>query len=184
MNVWSASSKKRSTDMLDDEFQLASRTGVPVLITAEGRDQRETSARLIHTNSGRQQGPFVAFSVDGPAASETSRSRSAARTLDEGVTLRQQFDQARGGTLFIDDVANLLPNVQAQLFYLLEEYSFPQVATSSVGGLGVRVIAGAGRHLDAERALGSFCEPLFYRLNVVHIDLISGEALRSTGIHP
>jgi DNA-binding NtrC family response regulator len=167
-------SQRQTTETLDDDLELASRTGVPVLITAQCRVQRETCARLIHTSRHQEQGPFVVFSIDAVSPGTGAPNASPARRAhDDGVNLRQQFDQARGGTLFIDDITNLTAGAQAQLCCLLEEHSFPQLVTGRSETPSVRIIAGASRHLEAERATGIFCEPLFYRLNVVHFDLLS-----------
>jgi DNA-binding NtrC family response regulator len=164
--------------MLDDELHMAARIRVPVLITAESREQRETSARRIHTDGNNMPGPFVVFPSDAAGANvEGAHLSSAVRARDDGVTLRQQFEEALGGTLFIEDIARLTRDAQAQLCCLLEEYQL-RMSTVSTDGPSVRVIAGASRHLDAERAAGAFCEPLFYRLNVIHIDLISPRTRR------
>jgi DNA-binding NtrC family response regulator len=96
-------------------------------------------------------------------------------SADESKTLRHHFGQAAGGSLFIDDVAALTEREQVELFSLLEArrtHSSAQPRHRS----SVRVIAGASRHLDSERASGAFSEPLFYRLNVIHIDLIDHQA--------
>jgi DNA-binding NtrC family response regulator len=166
--------QQQTTETLDDDLELASRTDVPVLITAECPHQRETCARRIHTSRRQEQGPFVVFSIDALSPCTGAPSASTARRAhDDGVSLRQQFDQARGGTLFIDDITSLTSGGQAQLCCLLEEYSFPPPVTGRSETPSVRIIAGASRHLEAERATGIFCEPLFYRLNVVHFDLLS-----------
>ncbi|HLG57551.1 MAG TPA: sigma 54-interacting transcriptional regulator [Vicinamibacterales bacterium] len=157
-------------ETLDNDLVLASRIGAPVLITAESRDQRETGARLIHTSRRQKQGPFVVLSINAVSPCAEAPSTSADRTHDDGVRLRQHFDHARGGTLFIDDIANLTSGAQEQLWCLLEEYSFPQLVTARSALPSVRIIAGASRDLDAERETGIFGEPLFYRLNVVHFD--------------
>ncbi len=129
--------------MEDDDLRLAARVRLPVLITAASSRERDLSARLIHANGGLSRGPFVTVCVDRPPR------------------LRHLFDQARGGTLFIDDVAALNAEAQRQLLALLE------------GDRSVRLIAGASRHLDADRAAGVFSDTLFYRLNVIHVDLTS-----------
>jgi DNA-binding NtrC family response regulator len=167
--------RQRPTSVLNDHLQLAALTNLPVLITAERRDQRETCARLIHTNGNTRQGPFSAFSDRVPGAIPGDARSSRAPRPHGGIGLRHQFDAARGGTLFIDDIASLTPDVQAQLLCLLE-VSLVSGPTVDAGSLRVRVIAGASRHLELERATGAFCESLFYRLNVVHIYLLSGDA--------
>ena len=79
----------------------------------------------------------------------------------------------------IDDLAGLTPEAQAQLYCLLEDRTLRETAAVDAGAddEGVRVIAGASHHLDAERAQGGFCEAVFYRLNVVHIVLMPQQAV-------
>jgi len=149
----------------EEDLRLAARVDVPVLVTADSRDHRSLCARLIHDIGIAGGGPFVTFSTGG-----LSIVSSSPRDTDETV-LRRQFEQARGGTLFIDDIATLRAAVQAQLLSLLEERVRYQSSTRSSGGT-VRVVAGASRHLDTDRATGAFCTPLFYRLNLIHINLI------------
>jgi two-component system NtrC family response regulator len=163
----------------EEDLRLAARVAVPVLVTADSRDHRNMCARLIHDIGVAGGGPFVTFSTDGPhpAAVDadvmpTPRDRDTDR---EDVVLRRQFERARGGTLFIDDIAKLRASAQAQLLSLLEERARYGSQVRSDGG-PVRVVAGASRHLDMERATGAFCTPLFYRLNLIHINLIPRRA--------
>jgi DNA-binding NtrC family response regulator len=155
----------------DDDLRLAARVDVPVLVTAGSRRQRSMCARLIHDGGGYDR-PFVTFSVGDPGAI-VEKSSGSWRVYDrEDVVLRRQFELARGGTLFIDDIALLREATQAQLHALLEE-RLGQVASARPAGGRVRVVAGASRHLDAERQAGAFCTSLFYRLNIIHIDFIA-----------
>jgi DNA-binding NtrC family response regulator len=153
---------------LDEDIRLAATVDLPVLITAEHRDRRDLCARVIHATGESAQGPFVTVTLGENRSSPHSRSKDPA----EEAMLRQRFEHARGGTLFVDDVASATPDAQRQLLLLLEEGT---LANSSRAGtrVGVRIIAGASRHLDAQRAAGEFDEPLFYRLNVIHLDLTS-----------
>ena len=146
----------------EEDLRLAAGVDVPVLVTADSRDHRNLCARLIHDIGGYGGGPFVTFSTDDMGA-----------TAD--VVLRRQFEQARGGTLFIDDIAMLRAATQAQLLSLLEERLRDGSPVAPSGGQ-VRVVAGASRHLDTERETGAFCTPLFYRLNLIHIDFIPKHA--------
>ncbi len=148
-----------------EEIRAAARVHVPILITEPDRQRRSLCARLIHATGERVRGPFVAFSANG------TKSLHA-------LLLRHQFDQARGGTLFVEDIATLSSDAQALLMTLLNERAHHQIP-GAVGSSGVRIVAGASRHLDAERATGAFCEQLFYRLNVIHIDLSSRQTSSS-----
>ena len=159
--------------MIDEDIRLAAQLRVPVMVTAANRDQRELYARLVHASDNGGRGPFVTYSANGVSANlEASSSSPLARHGGDDGLLRRRFGQARGGTLFLDDVAMLTAELQARLFALVDEQLAPHSeSTAPPAGHRVRIIAGASRHLYAERAAGLFCEPLFYRLNVIHIDL-------------
>jgi len=158
---------------VEEELRLAARVDVRVLISAEDPDLREMCARFIHLASSRNSRPFVTLRnkiVDVEAASSivsgcVKNSRSALS--------RELFEHARGGTLFIDNVGQLDGSGQAQLCSWLEHRVAP--GDSSVDRRrSVRIIAGANGQLDHERRSGSFSESLYYRLNLIHIDLRSG----------
>jgi transcriptional regulator of acetoin/glycerol metabolism len=153
-----------SRDNQDDDVRIAAAADVPVLITAESGPERELCARRIHGQSRYGGGPFVALRFHAPASQSESPalSRNKSRTH---AWLRQSFDRARGGTLFIDDIVTLSPDTQDQLWSLLGE-------RRCLGSeCDVRIVSGASRHVDTDRAWGTFSEPLFYRLNVIHLDL-------------
>lgn len=145
----------------EEDLRLAARVDVPVLVTADSRDHRNLCARLIHDIGVYGGGPFVTFSID----DEDEAAEEAKVAM-----LRREFERARGGTLFVDDIAMLRAATQAQLLSLLEERVRHGSAVAPSDS--VRIVAGASRHLDAEREAGAFCTPLFYRLNLIHINLI------------
>jgi DNA-binding NtrC family response regulator len=142
----------------DDELKLAARLHVPVLITAENDRARANAAHFLHLNGVQAKGPFVS---------------SAGRDTDDDVALRCMFEEAHGGTLFIDDIVKLTTKTQMELFALLGESLEPQ-SSSEAQPARVRLITGASRHFAAEHAIAAFSEPLFFRLNMIHVDLISG----------
>jgi DNA-binding NtrC family response regulator len=135
-----------------DEIWIAADTDVPVLLTADAAADRERCARLIHGGSGDPNRPFVAIHSDAPGSAGGAN------------VLGQRFEQARGGTLFIEDLATLAPEAQQLLFVLLEERSDRGLVHA------VRILAGVSGGLDAQRASGAFSEALFYRLNILNVD--------------
>jgi len=154
----------------EDDLRLAARVDVPVLVTADSRRQRNMCARLIHDSRGYER-PFVTFSVHEPGA-VVEKANGSWRVHDrEDIVLLRQFELARGGTLFIEDIADLRMATQALLYSLLDE-RLRQLPSDRLSGARVRLVAGASRHLDTERATGVFCTSLFYRLNLIHINLI------------
>jgi CBS domain-containing protein len=145
------------------DLDLAIRSPVNVMVTASRRVDRAACARTIHDHSARRGRPFVAVGRGAPPA------RAASRVED----VDGWFEQAAGGTLFIDRVGDLSPQAQGRLLSLLAEQSrdahgptLPAVAPR------VRVISGSHRSLGADLAFGAFSDTLFYRLNVIHIDLL------------
>lgn len=153
-----------SRDNRDDDVRIAAAADVPVLITAESGPERELCARRIHGQSRCGGGPFVALRFNTPTSQKEGATLSRNKPRPLGW-LRQSFEQARGGTLFIDDIVTLSADAQHQLWSLLGERVRPASACE------VRIVAGASRHVDTDRASGAFNEPLFYRLNVIHLDL-------------
>jgi two-component system response regulator HydG len=150
-----------SVDLLTAmDLDLAARSPVNVMVTARNGADRVAWARALHDRSPRRDGPFV---VACPVMSR----QSPAADIDEW------FARAARGTLFIDDVGQLGPDAQARLSSLLNAQSRRHSAvTMPNGDGGVRLIAGSGRSLRADLAAGAFNEALFYRLNVIHIDLL------------
>ena len=136
-----------------------------VLISGEPGSGKETLARWMHANSARANGPFVELG-SGAIASE-----NAARELfgsEENGRIHYGFlEQANGGTLFLNDVADLAPEAQNKLSGALETSSFLRVGGLEPVEVNVRVMAATHRNLDDEVANGHFREDLFYHLNVV-----------------
>ena len=158
---------------VEGEIRLAARVRVPVLITAGDAEQRSLCARLIHAYGEWVRGPFVTLSQNDVGVPEQNPDPFArAHRIGNALMLRHQFDQARGGTLFLDDVVTLPADGQAHLLSLLNERMAPLSSNAAFDRSRVRIVAGASRHLGAERATGAFCEPLFYRLNLIHVDLM------------
>jgi DNA-binding NtrC family response regulator len=156
------------TFTVDDDLRLAAAVDVPVLITASSRTERERCARVIHEN-GRGHGPFV------EVVCGSGRPRRTDLTASTGTNdrddLRPAFEHARGGTVFIDRIDRLAPPLQQELLGLLEERMAGAGAMPPPAAAGVRIVAGASRHFATARGSGAFSNLLFYRLNVIHLDL-------------
>lgn len=157
----------------EDELRLAARVDVPVLITAGDSDRRDIYARLIHATGESVGGPFVKFCKNGrPRAHVEGSEPAASSDACDHVLLRQLFEHARGGTLFVDDITTLTAEAQQQLLSLLEERRASPSSTVQLFRRHVRVIAGSSRHLGCDWAAGEFNEQLFYRLNIIHFVLM------------
>jgi DNA-binding NtrC family response regulator len=112
-NATMAGLEARASTALWQDFTLACRVSVPVLITSQNAAEREQCARLIHSQRRNGNGPFVTFRSHSPAAlGPTEAPAPVISDRFENGSLRHQFDRARRGTLFIDDIATLTSDAQ------------------------------------------------------------------------
>ncbi len=147
-------------------------TGSRVLITGAAGAGKEIAARLLHQWSPRANSPFVVVSA---ARMTPETVEDALFGVEEGGHLIRSglFEQAHGGTLFLDDVADMPLNTQAKILRVLTEQIFQRSGGSRWVRVDVRVISATSRDLVAEIAAGRFREDLYYRLNVVPVRLPS-----------
>jgi two-component system, NtrC family, response regulator HydG len=143
-----------------------------VLISGESGSGKEVVARAIHEASDRRGRPFLA--VNCAALSESlleselfGHERGAFTGADQ--TRKGRFELADGGTLLLDEVSEVSPQVQAKLLRVLQERAFERVGSSVTMGVDVRVLATSNRDLPQAVADGHFRQDLFFRLNVLPI---------------
>ena len=151
-------------------------TREPVLITGESGTGKELAANAIHRNSGRANQPFV--KVNSAALSPTlleSELFGHERGAFTGAVAQRKgrFEQAAGGTLFLDEIGELDVELQAKLLRVLQTGRFERVGGTESLEADVRVIAATNRDLPARIAEGRFREDLYYRLNVVSLEMPS-----------
>jgi DNA-binding NtrC family response regulator len=145
-----------------------------VLVTGESGTGKELIAEAIHLASARSKSPLVrlhcAALTESLLESELFGHERGAFT---GAVARREgrFRQADGGTLFLDEIAEISPSTQVKLLRFLQERTFERVGGNETIRVDVRVIAATNRNLAAEISKGTFREDLFYRLNVVAIEL-------------
>jgi two-component system response regulator HydG len=146
----------------------------PVLITGESGTGKELAAKGIHDHSMRSGGGFVAVNCGAIAStlfeSELFGHEKGAFT-DASVRKDGAFHAADGGTLFLDEVGELPESAQAKLLRALESGEVRRVGSSVVEYPDVRVLAATNRDLAAEVREGRFREDLFFRLNVLSVEL-------------
>jgi DNA-binding NtrC family response regulator len=145
-----------------------------VLITGESGTGKELVANAIHQRSPRAAGPFVKLHC--AALAETlleSELFGHERGAFTGAMARKdgRFSIADGGTLFLDEIGEISPSVQVKLLRFLQEHEFERVGGTQTIRVDVRVIAATNRNLVEEVKAGRFREDLFYRLNVVTLDM-------------
>ncbi|HVT58595.1 MAG TPA: sigma-54 dependent transcriptional regulator [Thermoanaerobaculia bacterium] len=150
------------------------RVDVTVMITGESGTGKELVARAIHRRSQRAAGPFVAVNCSAiPQTlieSEFFGHEKGAFT-DARESRPGKFEQADGGSLFLDEVGDLALDAQAKLLRGLQERQIQRVGSRASRPVNVRVIAATNKDLEGESRAGRFREDLFWRLNVIHIRL-------------
>jgi DNA-binding NtrC family response regulator len=149
-------------------------TDATVLVRGPSGSGKELVARAIHRNSARKDRPLVTINC---AAMQEALLESELFGHEKGaftgavVAKRGLFEVADGGTLFIDEVAEMSPGMQAKLLRVLENGSYRKVGGTQESTADVRVIAATNKPLEEERQAGRFREDLFHRLNVFAIPL-------------
>ena len=145
-----------------------------VLVTGESGTGKELIARAIHYNSTRAAGPFVGVNLaavpEGLIESELFGHKKGAFT-DARADKHGLFVEADGGTIFLDEIGELALPLQAKLLRVLQEHEVRPLGATKNQRVDVRVVAATNKQLEAMLADGSFREDLYYRLNVIHLDL-------------
>jgi transcriptional regulator with GAF, ATPase, and Fis domain len=157
-----------------DRARLVAPTDATVLIQGETGTGKELIARAVHKRSRRSERAFVSVNCAALApsliSSELFGHEKGAFT---GAVQRRlgRFELADGGTIFLDEVGDLLPDTQVALLRVLQEREFERVGGAQSIRVDVRVIAATNRDLKAATASGAFRQDLFYRLNVFPIEV-------------
>jgi two-component system response regulator HydG len=157
---------------LQDRLGMIADSHGTILICGESGTGKEVAARWIHEHSprGRSGAPFLAINC---AALSTSLLESELFGHEKGAftgadKLRKgRFELADGGTLLLDEISEIAPEIQAKLLRVLQERAFERVGSSQSRPVDVRIIATTNRDLPAECARGTFRQDLFFRLNVL-----------------
>jgi transcriptional regulator with GAF, ATPase, and Fis domain len=160
-------------DVLAHAARVA-KTETTVLLTGESGTGKEVVARFIHHASRRSTGPFVAINCAAlPDQLLESELFGHERGAFTGAVAAKpgRIEQASGGVLFLDEVGEMAPTVQAKLLRVLEEREFMRLGSTRVLRADLRVIAATNRDLHAAMRRGEFREDLYYRLGVFEISL-------------
>jgi two-component system response regulator AtoC len=155
-------------------IKVIAKSNATILITGESGTGKELVARAIHAQSDRMSKPFVAVSC---AALPESLLESELFGHEKGsftgayAQKKGKFEFANGGTLFLDEIGEMSANIQVHLLRVLEEREFTRVGGNEPIKVDVRVISATNKDLRKAIEKREFREDLYYRLNVVNIEL-------------
>ncbi|MCR4948360.1 MAG: sigma-54 dependent transcriptional regulator [Treponema sp.] len=168
--------KSDSLNKVRQMISKAAPTRASVLITGESGVGKELVARAVHEQSERAGRPFIvvhcAALSESLIESELFGYEKGAFTGAENVH-KGRFELADGGTIFLDEIGEVNLSTQVKLLRVLQEHKFERVGGEKTIEVDVRVVAATNRNLEEEVKSGKFREDLFYRLNVVRIEMPS-----------
>jgi len=158
-----------------DQARRAARSTAPVLILGETGTGKELLAQAIHAASPRAGSPFVAVNIaaipETLLESEFFGVAPGAYTGADRKGRSGKFELAEGGTLFLDEIGDMSPALQAKLLRALQEKEIEPVGSNRLISVDVRIIAATSRRLQEEVDAGRFRADLFYRLNVMTLQV-------------
>jgi transcriptional regulator with PAS, ATPase and Fis domain len=158
-------------------FELIARiaqTDITVIIEGESGTGKELVARAIHQSSSRARRPFIAVNCGAlPENLLESELFGHVRGAFTGAVSNKRglFEEADGGTIFLDEISEMSPALQVKLLRFLQDGEIKRVGSNAVLKLDVRVLAATNRHLQTLVQDGKFRSDLYYRLNVIAIKL-------------
>jgi two-component system NtrC family response regulator len=150
----------------------AARSEATVLVSGETGTGKDLVARTIHQSSPRKNGPYIALNI--PSLPETlieAELFGAEKGAFTGAHERKigKFEAAAGGTVFLDEIGDLVPEAQVKLLRFLQDREFYRLGSNQALRADVRIVAATNHDLDALMKEGKFRADLFYRLNVIPI---------------
>jgi DNA-binding NtrC family response regulator len=165
------------SENMQDVFRLVEKIAnkdSKVLIYGESGTGKELVARAIHFNSDRKQRPLIPVNCGAiPEELLESELFGHERGAFTGATRTRigRFELGNGGTIFLDEIGDMSPSLQVKVLRVLQEHEFERVGGMKTIKVDIRVIAATNKDLEKNMADGKFREDLFYRLNVIPIQL-------------
>lgn len=144
-------------------------TNSRILIAGPSGSGKELAARVIHLKSARAKGPFVLINAAAITPERMEEELFGVESLENGSRKVGALEEAHGGTLFIDEVADMPRETQNRILRVLVEQTFARVGGATRVQVDVRIISSSSRNLEEEIAAGRFREDLFHRLAVVPV---------------
>ena len=167
-------SRSPSMRRIFDVLPTIAQSDSSVLIQGETGTGKELLAKAIHSLSHRSEGPFLAVNCGAlPAELLESELFGYVRGAFTGADRDKpgRFAAARGGTLFLDEIGEIAPSVQIKLLRVLQEKAFEPLGSNKSLSADVRIITASNRDLEQLVREGGFRSDLFYRINVIRLDL-------------
>ena len=169
-----------------DAIKRAAPTNATVLLLGESGSGKELVARAIHTRSSRKDRPFVKVNCAALPAEllESELFGHEKGSFTGAVTTRiGKFEQADTGTIFLDEIGEMKPALQAKLLHVLQDAQFTKLGSNKPVNVDVRVVAATNRDLEAMMARGEFREDLYYRLKVIEVTVPALRERRGEILH-
>ncbi len=166
--------KSQAMTRLKEQIAIVAPTDAWVLIQGENGTGKELVAQTIHRLSKRNSRPMIEVNcaaipeelIESELFGHEKGAFTGATTMKRG-----KFDLANGGTLFLDEIGDMSLKTQAKILRILQEQRFERVGGSKTISVDVRIIAATNKDLEEEIRKGTFREDLFYRLNVIPIEV-------------
>ena len=173
-SAWGILGESKAMRVVYGSVEKAARSGATILVCGESGTGKELVARAIHYRSARRTAPFVPVNCGGiPDALLESEFFGHCKGAFTGAHEARTgfFQAADGGTIFLDEIAELTPSMQAALLRVLQDKVVFKVGSREPRKVDARVIAATNRRLEDLVQRGEFRQDLFYRINVVPIEL-------------
>ena len=166
--------QSRKMKSLFDTIALVAPSDATVLVLGESGTGKELIAKAIHQNSPRKDKPLI--KVNCAALPETlleSELFGHEKGAFTGATMRKEgrFQLAHRGSIFLDEIAEMTPQTQAKILRVLQEQEFEPVGSAKTRKVDTRIIAATNKNLEEKIREGTFREDLYYRLNVVQVEI-------------
>jgi len=145
-----------------------------ILITGPSGTGKEMMARYLHMKSKRRDGPFIAVNCAAiPENLMESELFGHEKGSFTGAVARRigKFEEANGGTILLDEISEMAPSLQAKLLRVLQEREVNRIGSNKPVKVNIRILATSNRKLEQEITKGTFREDLYFRLNVVSLNL-------------
>jgi DNA-binding NtrC family response regulator len=171
--VYNSSANEKMLRIVDIAKRIAN-TDVPVLISGESGVGKEVLARFVHSQMKCCDRPFIKVNCAAlPANLLETELFGHERGAFTGANGKKhgQFELAEGGSLLLDEIGEMPPNLQAKLLHVLQDYEFLRVGGTVPVRVSTRTMATTNKPLESSVALGEFRQDLYYRLNVVRIEI-------------